>query len=484
MPLIRLRRLARHIVSTLVLVAHGAGSAFAQQAPAARAVATDDRLGGLDAAVQALATRVSESVVQLLVTGYGPLQEAGSANTDAVIGPQRSIGSGVVIDAEGYIITNAHVIAGAKRVQAVLHTVGAAGGIGALSSDVGRTVIAKVVGTAPEIDLALLQVDATGLKPVPLADYNAVRQGQLVFAFGSPEGLRNSVSMGVVSAVVRQPNPDLPAIYVQTDAPINPGNSGGPLVNLAGEMVGLNTFIVSKSGGSQGLGFAIPSAVVASAYRQLRKYGHLHRGVLGVGLQAVTPTLAASLRLSRASGVLVSDVRPDTGAERAGVHIGDIITAVNGRIVDNVPMFSLELGLVEDGRMVELGLLRGTTSLTLQVPVTFTENPLDDVARLAADPETNGVPVLGIVGLDVSTVPALSASLRINTGVLVTARTPASTGNVVPLRVGDVIHAVDGIPVRSLDGLRVLLEGHPSNSDVVLQVERDGQLTFVACEIN
>ncbi len=438
----------------------------------------------LNAAVQNLSTRVSGSVVQVRVTGYGPLQEQGAGNTDAVIGPQRSIGSGVVIDADGYILTNAHVVAGAKRVQAVLHTAGAAGGIGALSADVGRTVNAKVVGVAQELDLALLKVEATGLTPLPLADYNAVRQGQLVFAFGSPEGLRNSVSMGVVSAVVRQPDPDHPSIFVQTDAPINPGNSGGPLVNLAGEMVGLNTFILSKSGGSQGLGFAIPSAVMASAYPQLRKYGHLHRGVLGVGLQAVTPTLATTLRLAKASGVLVSDVLPDSGAERAGVHIGDIITSVNGRAVENVPMFTLELGLADEGRTVEVGLLRGTMALTLPVVVTFTSNPLDDVTRLAADPESNGVPVLGLVGLNVSDVPALLPTLRIDSGVLVTARTPSSTGNSVPVSVGDVIHAVDGIPVRSLDGLRVLLDGHPADTDVVLQVERDGQLTFVVCEIN
>ncbi len=325
---------------------------MAQPTPGARPETATDHLRGLDAAVQALATRVSESVVQLIVTGFGPLQEPEAGAADLVIGPQRNIGSG-----------------------------------------------------------------------------------------------------------------------------------GGPLVNLAGEMVGVNTFILTKSGGSQGLGFAIPSAVVASAYPQLRKYGHLHRGVLGVGLQALTPTLAASLRLSRASGVLVSDVLPGGGAETAGVHIGDIITAVNGRLVDNIPMLSLELGLADEGRPVALGLLRGTTPLTLQVPVAFADNPLDDAARLG-DPESHGVPVLGIVGLDVNEVPALRAGLRIDTGVLVTARTQANAGNLAPLNVGDVIHAVDGIPVRSLEGLRVLLDGHPPNSDVVLQVERQGQLLFVACEIN
>src|SRR6185295_7872689 len=133
--------------------------------------------------------------------------------------------------------------------------------------------------------------------------YDAIRQGELVFAFGSPEGLRNSVTMGVVSSVARQPDPDSATIYIQTDAPINPGNSGGPLVNVDGELVGLNTFILSQSGGSQGLGFAIPSSVVASAYPQLRRYGHRHRGLLGFSMQAITPALAAGLGLPRTSGV-------------------------------------------------------------------------------------------------------------------------------------------------------------------------------------
>ena len=148
-----------------------------------------------------------------------------------------------------------------------------------------------------------------------------IRQGELVFAFGSPEGLRNSVTMGVVSSVARQPDPDSPTIYIQTDAPINPGNSGGPLVNVDGELVGLNTFILTESGGSQGLGFAIPSAVVASAYPQLRKYGHLHRGLIGFSMQAITPALAAGLGLSRTSGVMVSDVMPGSAAEAAGIAV-------------------------------------------------------------------------------------------------------------------------------------------------------------------
>src|SRR5450631_1190360 len=248
--------------------------------------APSNPLRDLSESVQQLAQRVSMSVVQVLVTGYGSVDDGSKGETGLVIARQRSIGSGAIIDADGYIVTNAHVVAGAQRVQVVLPDPVTDGRAGSLTAETGRTVDARIVGTAQDIDLALLKVEAPGLRPLPLADYDKVRQGELVFAFGSPVGLRNSVTMGVVSAVLRQPDPDSPTVYIQTDAPINPGNSGGPLVNVDGELVGLNTFVVSESGGSQGLGFAIPSAVVAAAYPTLRTYGHLRRGIVGIEVQA------------------------------------------------------------------------------------------------------------------------------------------------------------------------------------------------------
>src|SRR5579872_158155 len=266
------------------MVAMFAASPLAAQTTAHR---PSSLLRELNASVEDLTSSVSMSVVQVLVTGYGAVDErASGGDTGIVIGRQRSIGSGAIIDADGYIITNAHVVAGAKRVQVVLHRdATVTGPVRSLAPAASQTVDAHVVGTATEIDLALLKVDVTGLRALPFADYDTIRQGELVFAFGSPEGLRNSVTMGVVSSVARQADPDSPTIYIQTDAPINPGNSGGPLVNIDGELVGLNTLILTESGGSQGLGFAIPSAIVASAYSQLRKYGHLHRGLIGFNMQ-------------------------------------------------------------------------------------------------------------------------------------------------------------------------------------------------------
>src|SRR6476661_8182921 len=244
-----------------------------------------DTLHQLNSSVRALVKRVTPSVVQVLVTGFGPV-ESSRGTTGLVLGRQQVIGSGVIIDPDGYIVTNAHVIRGAHRVQV---------NIPAASNDEtpdrslvsarGRTVDARILGMDSDMDLALLKIEVKGLRSLPLCDYNKVRQGDVVFAFGSPEGLQDSVTMGVVSAAARQPNPDSPMVFVQSDAATNPGSSGGPLVNVDGELVGINTFIVTEGGGNEGLGFAIPSDVVAFAYPELRRYGHVHRGDVGLAVQ-------------------------------------------------------------------------------------------------------------------------------------------------------------------------------------------------------
>ena len=456
--------------------------AFAQSP--ARPAATAGLLRELNASVEDLTARVALSVVQVVVTGYGAVDERTRGETGLVIGRQRSIGSGAIIDPDGYIITNAHVVAGARQVQVVPHRDTTADGpVRSLALLAGQTVDARIVGTAADIDLALLKVDLTGLRALPFANYDAIRQGELVFAFGSPQGLRNSVSMGVVSSVARQVEPDSPTIYIQTDAPINPGNSGGPLVNIDGELVGLNTFILTDSGGSQGLGFAIPSAIVAAAYPQLRKYGHLHHGQIGFSMQTITPALAAGLGLPRTSGVMVSDVLPGTAAETAGLGVKDVVTAVNGKPVESVPMLSLELSRYPAGETVALSLLRGNDAVTVNVTVMERPHPIDELAGLA-DPEKSSIARLGIIGIDIGddTEPLLPG-LRISSGVFVAARTEVSSGNEVPLAAGDVIHAMNDFTVRSVDGLRVLMDGVKANSDLVLQIERSGQLQFITCRI-
>jgi serine protease Do len=357
------------------------------------------------------------------------------------------------------------------------------GPVQSLTPEAGQTVDARIVGTATDIDLALLKVDVTGLQALPLADYDAIRQGELVFAFGSPDGLRDSMTMGIVSSVARQLDPDGQAFFIQTDAPINPGNSGGPLVNADGELVGLNTFILTESGGSQGLGFAIPSAIVASAYPQLRKYGHLHRGLMGFNMQAITPALAAGLGLSRTSGIVVCDVLPGGAADTAGLAIKDVVTTVNGKPVESVPMLALESSRYSAGDTVVLGVLRGTQTVSVTLTVSERPDPIDALVDVA-DPEKSAVPRLGIIGVNVDeSNAALLPELRIPSGVFVAARSEVSSGNDIPLVAGDVIHALNGVAVTSVAGLRALVDDVKANSELILQIERNGQLQFVTCEI-
>ena len=214
-------------------------------------------IGVTSATIQALVHGVGHSVVQVVVNGYRP----DSGGDGIVVARSRTIGSGVAIADGGYVVTNAHVVSGAQRIELVLPDVD--GDTTPVGRATGRTTRASLIGLAPELDLALLKADVN-LPPVPLAK-DSVRQGELVFAFGSPDGLRNSVSMGIVSSVSRQVDPGNAVAYIQTDSAINPGNSGGPLVNAEGELVGLNTFIESRSGGSEGLGFALPVSVLGLA---------------------------------------------------------------------------------------------------------------------------------------------------------------------------------------------------------------------------
>src|SRR5271155_5807390 len=332
----RYRRKALRIFSAAALLLAGAGG-LAPLASAQSAENSGDTLHKLNESVDGLIKKVSPSVVQILVTGYGPLEEGDRSSTAVIIGRQRAIGSGFVIDPSGYIVTNAHVVNGAQRVRVVLPLMTNESSVTAALSTRSNIVPARVIGVARDIDLALLKIDGVKLPALPVASYRNLRQGEIVFAFGSPEGLRNTVTMGVISAVARQTDLDSTMVYVQTDAPINPGNSGGPLVNVNGEVVGVNTFILSQSGGNEGLGFAIPSGVVNVAYKQLRQFGHLHKTEIGIGIQTITPTLAAALDLPRAYGVIISDVKSNTPAMAAGSQIGDILVSVAGRSAENLP---------------------------------------------------------------------------------------------------------------------------------------------------
>jgi len=442
-----------------------------------------DPLHQLNNSVRALVKRVTPSVVQVLVTGYGPVEGA-RGDTNLVLGKQQSIGSGVIIDADGYIITNAHVLRGAHRVQVNIPAAATdETPDGSLGGARGRTVEAHIVGSDTDIDLALLKIEAKGLSALPLGDYNKLRQGEVVFAFGSPEGLQDSVTMGVVSAAARQRDADSPMVYVQTDAPINPGNSGGPLVNVDGELVGINTFILTEGGGNEGLGFAIPSATIAFAYPQLRRYGHVHRGETGIGVQAITPTVAAGLKLPSDRGVIVSDVAPGSPADAAGLKVQDSITSIDGRPADNLPSLGTRLFMRRGGENIKLGVLRGSERLTFDVTVVELPHDFDRLADLA-DPDKSLVSKLGIVGVEIDPkIAATLPGLRVSSGVIVAAKAADSSVD-SSLTAGDVIHAINGTQVDTMAALRSSLDHLSSNTPVVLQIERGGRLMFVSFELD
>jgi serine protease Do len=459
--------------------------ALAAQTAAVGTVRASSPLRQLSDSVEALVKRVSPSVVQILVTGYGPLETHGHSETDLVIGRQRGIGSGVVIDADGYIVTNAHVVANAQRVRVVVPGLSIdESPVKSLAGFRDRTLDARIVGIARDMDLALLKVDASGLPALPIGNYDDVRQGEMVFAFGSPDGLRDSVTMGVVSAVARQTDPDDPRFYLQTDTPINPGNSGGPLVNVDGELVGINTFIITDSGGNQGLGFAIPSAVVAMVYPKLKKYGYLDRGEIGVSFQTITPTMATALGLQRARGIIVSDVVPGGPADTAGLRGQDIILSIDGQPMDGISSLLFRLYIRNVGDHVKLGVLRGSDTLSTEVIVAERPHDIDRLIDLV-DPDESLVGRLGIMGVDIDVnVAHLLPQLRLPSGVIVAARVDEWRRADVELLAGDVIHALNGVPVMSLDGIRSALDRLQPKSPVVLQIERGGKLMFVTLQLN
>ncbi|MFN7993969.1 MAG: trypsin-like peptidase domain-containing protein [Bryobacteraceae bacterium] len=455
---------------------------FAQEAARVPETRKQDALQGFSTSLQELSRRVNRSVVKIVTTGYGLSDESESGNA-SMLTRQRASGSGVILTADGYIATNAHVIQGGRRIRVQVpiserieqqrHSV---------LKPAGRILDAKVVGVDRETDIAVLKIEATNLPFLELGDSRDLQQGQLVMAFGSPLGLQNSVSLGVVSASARQLKADSPMIYIQTDASINPGNSGGPLVDINGRVVGLNTMILSQSGGSEGIGFAIPSDIVHTVFGQIRKQGHVHRGQIGVSVQTITPLLAAGLGLPQDWGVLVADAEPDGPADDSGVKPGDIVLRLNGKVMENGRQLAVDLYRYPVGDKVKLEVLRGKDHLTIEVPVTA---ETDDPERFAdlVDPDKNLIGKLGVLGVEIDKrLAAMLPDLRKEYGIVVAAKTNTPQGFDVDLRAGDVIYAINNEPTATIASLETALNQLKSGDAVVLQIERSGQLDYVAFE--
>ena len=476
-----LKALAACAVVLLSLVTCRAQGPTAQQ---------HDVMRQLSQAFERVVTRVAAATVTLDVVAYVRPDEDDNSPSSAQHDRQQlskahTIGSGVIVDTSGYIITNAHVIEGARIVRVTLdetlrsshaHTVGELTSI---------TFDARVVGVFEEADLALVKIDENGLPAISFANSDEVRSGQLVFAVGSPEGFKNSVSMGVVSAVGRYSESNEGSSFIQTDAAISHGSSGGALVDTNGDLVGIICFMVTVHDANQRLGFALPSKVVRSVFEELKTSGHVAYGDMGIKVQNVTPSLARGLHLSQDWGMIVSDVSPGSYAEKAGVKVQDLILAMDGQPLATVPQFIATLYGRRAGSHVHIDLVRGSRHLALTVSVAERER-LPDAETLPdpTDLERGLVARLGVVctPLDQHRAPSRTL-LRSSSGLVVIAKL-SGTDVDAELRSGDVIRSLNGTAVTSVEGLRSALDKLSPGTSAVLQIERQHRFEYIPLEID
>jgi Do/DeqQ family serine protease len=369
----------------------------------------------------------------------------------------QAIGSGVIVDAEkGYVVTNNHVVDQADSIKV------------RLSDD--REVTAKLIGKDPDTDLAVLQIKATNLKALPLADSDKTEVGDFVVAIGSPFGLRQTVTSGIVSGLGRNNLGDGVEDFIQTDASINPGNSGGGLINLKGELVGINSQILSRSGGNQGIGFAIPSNIVKSVMTQLIETGSVSRGRIGIGGQALTPELAKAFGLPDSHGALVTQVTPGSPADKAGIRAQDIIIQANGREISDMIQLKNTVQLLRVGDKVTVKLLRDGKPRE----VTVTIAKADDKQKVDAEALH---PALKGATFGAITDPGKAGTSK---GVQVLSIEPRSVAAESGLRPGDIIVGVNRQPVTSVSEFEKL--AGDKSAQLLLQVRRGNNAFFVVLD--
>jgi serine protease Do len=452
-------------------------------APAQTPTSATPALADLSRSQQELARKVSPSVVQIFVTGYAsPDEEDRAASGEPQL--ERSSGSGVIVDADGYIVTNAHVVENATRIEVELPLDAPSGARGrSILKRRGRTVGAQIVAIDDETDIAVVKVEARGLSALTFGDSDSLRSGQLVLAFGSPLGLESSVSMGVVSAVARQLTPEDPMIYIQTDATINPGNSGGALVDTEGRLVGISTLIYTQSGGSEGIGFAAPSNIVRNVFTQIRNYGRVRRGEIGVTTQTITPLMAEALDLTVDAGVVLSDVTPGSPAAKAGLEPGDVVLTLDGKPMENGRQFRINVYTRGVGEQVAVEVRRGARTLTVRVPVAERENDTGQLEALIGTQQA--MRTLGIIALDLTgPIAELLPPVRRDAGAVVARVTPetpySQQGRLQP---GDVIYALNGKPIANVEDLKNAAAALKPSAAAVLLIERESTLMYLAFRV-
>jgi serine protease Do len=469
--------------------------------PAAAAAALDDNsvsaLLSLDRAMEALAARVTPAIVNVTVTSkksgdapnpaergdgdnngdpnglqqfFGPFggqfgrQFGQHQRPDARI--EHGLGSGVIISPDGYIVTNNHVIDGAVDIRVTMTD--------------RRILPAKLIGADPLTDLAVIKIEGNNLPSVPLGDSTQLHPGQTVLAFGNPLGFRFTVTRGIVSALNR-PNPfgtdrRAPGQFIQTDAAINPGNSGGPLVNAHGEVIGINTFLVSETGGFSGMGFAIPSQIVKPTVDNLIKYGKVSHGYIGIGINDVTPDEAKFFRVNDASGAVITQVEPNSPGAKAGLKVGDVITELNGKAVADAGELQVQVGEKQPGTTLHLKALRDGNSV--DIPVTLEAMGKGEHDNESAD-ASHDKPRWGVGLADLT--PDLRQQLQADDdvhGAVIEQVAPGSPADNAGLQRGDVITEVDRHPVHSAADVQKALASVPKDADALVLIWSNSGSTF------
>lgn len=389
--------------------------------------------------------------------------------------PDQSAGSGVILDTNGYIVTNNHVVEGATQITVTL-------------SD-RREFSAKIIGTDPKTDLAVIKIEVKDLPALKWAEYEKLQVGDLVLAIGSPFGLSSTVTLGIISALGRG-NVGIADYedFIQTDAAINPGNSGGALINMNGDLIGINTAIFSRTGGSEGIGFAIPSSIALDIVESLQKTGKVVRGWMGVAIQEITPALAKSFKLpEQRKGVLISDVNESGPSYEAGIKRGDVVIAFNGKDVQSVSQLRNLVARTMVGKDAQVKILRDGREQTLSVKVA--ERPSDEMLAKKESapkeptdtikPPDNVLAALRIQALD----PAMMSQMNIpakTTGVVITSVEAGSSAEAAGLQRGDVIQEVNHEVVKSLDDYQKAVNKIKKDELAVLLLSRQGNNLFVA----
>ncbi|MFZ0144834.1 MAG: Do family serine endopeptidase [Candidatus Sulfotelmatobacter sp.] len=443
----------------------------------------------LDHAMETLAARVTPAVVNVTVTSKASPQQSGddsSQDMQQFFAPfggnpfghqfqfnipnarprvEHGLGSGVIISPDGYIVTNNHVVEGATDIRVTMSN---------------RDVFsAKLIGTDPLTDLAVIKINGTNLPSVPWGDSAKLRPGQTVLAFGNPYGLQFTVTRGIISALNR-PNLDAsdrrkPGEFIQTDAAINPGNSGGALVDARGELIGINTFLISSNGSFSGMGFAIPTQIVEPTVETLIRDGKVSHGLIGIGISDVTPDNAKFFQMSNATGAVVTEVEPNSAGGKAGLHIGDVITKLNGQPVTDAGELQMEVGQKRPGETIQLEVMR--EGKTMSIPVTLEAMGATSGGATVAGDHGKGRWGLSLGDLSADVRDQLQIPSTVH-GAVVQDVQPGSPADNAGLQRGDVIVEVDRHSDQSAADVAKALADVPKGQDVLVLVWSSGGNTF------